>query len=201
VLRTPKGWTGPVEVDGKKVEGTFRAHQVPLGGVRENPAHLAMLEEWMRSYRPEERFDDDGRLVPALAALSPDGDKRMGATPYANGGRLLQALDIPDPSTHALRVETPGIRKAESTRQLGELLRDLYRSNPNNFRLFCPDETNSNRLGAVFEASDRCLMDARPGDESISPGGRVMEVLSEHNCQGLAGGLHADRPPRALRHL
>ena len=188
VLRTPKGWTGPVEVDGKEVEGTFRAHQVPLGGVRENAAHLEMLEEWMRGYRPEQRFDEAGRLVPELAALVPDGDKRMGATPHANGGRLLAPLEIPDTSAYALAIEAPGIARAESTRQLGELLRDLYRANPDNFRLFCPDETNSNRLGAVFEVSDRCLMDARPERRARLPGGRVMEVLSEHNCQGWLEG-------------
>jgi xylulose-5-phosphate/fructose-6-phosphate phosphoketolase len=188
VLRTPKGWTGPVEVDGKKVEGTFRSHQVPLGTVRENPAHLAMLEEWMRSYRPEERFDGSGRLVPELAALCPDGDKRMGASPHANGGSRLAPLKIPDLSAYALDVERPGTARAESTRQLGALLRDLYVANPDDFRLFCPDETNSNRLGAVFEVSDRCLMDARPEDEKVSPEGRVMEVLSEHNCQGWLEG-------------
>jgi xylulose-5-phosphate/fructose-6-phosphate phosphoketolase len=188
VLRTPKGWTGPREVDGVKVEGTFRAHQVPLGGVRESAAHLEMLERWMRSYRPEERFDEGGRLVSELAALCPAGDKRMGATPHANGGRLLAPLEIPDTTAYALAIEAPGVARAESTRQLGELLRDLYRANPDNFRLFCPDETNSNRLGAVFEVSDRCLMDARPEDEHVSPEGRVMEVLSEHNCQGWLEG-------------
>jgi len=188
VLRTPKGWTGPEEVDGVPVEGTFRAHQVPLKGVRENPEHLAMLEQWMRSYKPQERFDERGRLIPELAALTPSGDRRMGATPHANGGRLLVPLDIPDPSAYAIEVSTPGAEHAESTKQLGQLLRDLYAANPGNFRLFCPDETNSNRLGAVFEVSDRCLMDARPEDENVSPEGRVMEVLSEHNCQGWLEG-------------
>jgi xylulose-5-phosphate/fructose-6-phosphate phosphoketolase len=188
VLRTPKGWTGPKEVDGVPVEGTFRAHQVPLKGVRDNPEHLAQLEEWMRSYRPQERFDDHGRLAPELAALAPQGDKRMGATPHANGGRRLVPLEIPEPSAYALEVERPGSDRAESTRCLGELLRDLYSANPESFRLFCPDETNSNRLGAVFEVTDRCLMDARPEDENFSPEGRVMEVLSEHNCQGWLEG-------------
>jgi xylulose-5-phosphate/fructose-6-phosphate phosphoketolase len=188
VLRTPKGWTGPKEVDDVPVEGTFRSHQVPLKGVRDNPDHLAQLEAWMRSYRPDECFDEDGRLVPELAALAPRGDKRMGATPHANGGRRLVSLEIPDPSAYALEVERPGRDRAESTRQLGELLRDLYSANPENFRLFCPDETNSNRLGAVFEVTDRCLMDARPEDENVSPEGRVMEVLSEHNCQGWLEG-------------
>ena len=196
VLRTPKGWTGPKEVDGIPVEGTFRAHQVPLPGVRENPAHLAQLEEWMRSYRPEERFDEGGALVAELAALAPEGDKRMGATPHANGGRLLVPLEIPDPAGYALAVARPGVERAESTRCLGELLRDLYAGNADaaNFRLFCPDETNSNRLGAVFEVEERCLMDAAPGDDHVSAAGRVMEVLSEHNCQGwLEGYLLSDR--------
>jgi xylulose-5-phosphate/fructose-6-phosphate phosphoketolase len=190
VLRTPKGWTGPKQVDGVAVEGTFRSHQVPLGGVRENPEHLAMLERWMRSYRPEERFDAAGRLVPELAALAPAGEKRMGATAHANGGRRLVPLQIPDPADYAIEVERPGGERAESTRRLGELLRDLYSANSEaaNFRLFCPDETDSNRLGAVFEVEDRCLVDARPDDENVSPDGRVMEVLSEHNCQGWLEG-------------
>ena len=190
VLHTPKGWTGPKEVDGKPVEGTFRAHQVPLPGVRENPEHLAMLEEWMRSYRPQERFDEGGALVAALAALAPAGELRMGATPHANGGRRRVPLELPDPGAYAVAVQRPGAERAESTRRLGELLRDVYSANAPaaNFRLFCPDETNSNRLGAVFEVEDRCLMDARADDEDVSPGGRVMEVLSEHNCQGWLEG-------------
>jgi xylulose-5-phosphate/fructose-6-phosphate phosphoketolase len=188
VLRTPKGWTGPKEVDGVAVEGTFRAHQVPLKGVRENPEHLAMLERWMRSYRPDERFDEQGRLVPELAALAPEGELRMGASPQANGGRRLVPLEIPDPSAYAIEVPAPGAEHAESTKRLGLLLRDLYAANPDNFRLFCPDETDSNRLGAVFEVSDRCLMDARPEDTNVSAEGRVMEVLSEHNCQGWLEG-------------
>jgi xylulose-5-phosphate/fructose-6-phosphate phosphoketolase len=188
VLRTPKGWTGPEEVDGVPIEGTFRAHQVPLKGVRENPEHLAMLERWMCSYEPQERFDEQGRLIPELAALTPRGDRRMGATPHANGGRLLVPLDIPDPSPYAIEVRKPGAEHAESTKRLGQLLRDLYAANPDNFRRFCPDETDSNRLSAVFEASDRCLMDARPDDTDVSPEGRVMEVLSEHNCQGWLEG-------------
>jgi len=190
VLRTPKGWTGPNDVDGTPVEGTFRAHQVPLAGVRENPDHLAQLERWLRSYRPEERFDDAGALVAELAALAPDGDLRMGALPHANGGRVLAPLHLPDPAAYALPVPRPAAERAESTRQLGELLRDVYVRNEatRNFRLFCPDETNSNRLGAVFEVEDRMLRDARPGDEHVSPHGRVMEVLSEHNCQGWLEG-------------
>ena len=190
VLRTPKGWTGPKEVDGVPVEGTFRAHQVPLPGVRENPEHLAQLEEWMRGYRPQERFDTGGRLVPELEALAPEGDKRMGAIPHANGGRRLVPLQLPDYAAYALEVERPGAERAESTKRLGLMLRDIYSANEEqaNFRLFCPDETNSNRLGAVFEVTDRCLMDARPEDEQFSPEGRVMEVLSEHNCQGWLEG-------------
>jgi len=190
VMRTPKGWTGPKEVDGKPVEGTFRAHQVPLPGVRENPAHLAQLEEWMQSYKPRARFDREGRLAPELAALAPEGEKRMGATPHANGGRRLVPLEIPDYADYAIDVEQPGGERHESTRRLGQLLRDVYAANSAaaNFRLFCPDETNSNRLGAVFDVTDRCLMDARAGDEHFSPDGRVMEVLSEHNCQGWLEG-------------
>jgi xylulose-5-phosphate/fructose-6-phosphate phosphoketolase len=188
VLRTAKGWTGPKQVDGVPIEGTFRAHQVPLKGVRENPAHLAMLERWMRSYRPDERFDQQGRLIPELTALAPAGDRRMGATSHANGGRRLVPLRIPDPSAYAIEVRERGTERAESTRRLGQLLRDIYRDNSDNFRLFCPDETDSNRLGAVFEVSDRCLMDAHAEDENVSPGGRVMEVLSEHNCQGWLEG-------------
>jgi xylulose-5-phosphate/fructose-6-phosphate phosphoketolase len=190
VLRTPKGWTGPARVDGVPVEGTFRAHQVPLGGVRENPEHLAMLEDWMRSYRPDEHFDERGRLRGLAAELAPAGEKRMGATSYGNGGRRLVPLEIPDPAGYAIEVGAPGTGRAESTRRLGELLRDVYSANSDaaNFRLFCPDETNSNRLGAVFEVEDRCLMDAARGDEHVSPTGRVMEVLSEHNCQGWLEG-------------
>ncbi|HMC06706.1 MAG TPA: phosphoketolase family protein [Solirubrobacterales bacterium] len=188
VLRTPKGWTGPKVVDGKPVEGTFRAHQVPIPAVRENPEHLAQLERWMRSYRPEERFDDEGRLAAELRALAPDGEKRIGSQPYANGGRLLRPLAFPRPGDYALPVDRPGIHEAETTRPLGELIRDILTANRGSFRLFCPDETNSNRLGAVFEVEERCLMDARPDDEAISPRGRVMEVLSEHLCQGWLEG-------------
>ena len=188
VLRTPKGWTGPRLVDGVQVEGTFRAHQVPLAGVRENPEHLAQLEDWMRSYRPEERFDEDARLVAKLQELAPEGEKRMGSSPHANGGRQLRPLDIPDLERYAVEIETRGVTAVETTRPLGELTRDLIAGQRDRFRLFCPDETNSNRLGAVFEVDDRCLMDARPEDEHCSPEGRVMEVLSEHLCQGWLEG-------------
>ena len=188
VLRTPKGWTGPKRVDGKQVEGTFRSHQVPIAAPREDPDHLELLEQWMRSYRPEMLFDAGGELIPELRALAPNGKRRMGSTPYANGGRLLQPLTIPDVADYAVVARPRGATQAETTRPLGELMRDLYRDNPDRFRLFCPDETNSNRLGAVFETTDRCLMDARPEDENVSPDGRVMEVLSEHLCQGWLEG-------------
>ncbi len=188
VLRTPKGWTGPKAVDGVPVEGTFRAHQVPIPNVREDPEHLAQLEAWMRGYRPEQRFEADGGLAPALQDMAPAGDKRMGATPYANGGRLLRPLAIPQIGDYAIDARPRGVTTAETTRPLGELARDLYRDNPDRFRLYCPDETNSNRLGAVFEATDRCLMDAHPDDDHVSPQGRVMEVLSEHLCQGWLEG-------------
>jgi xylulose-5-phosphate/fructose-6-phosphate phosphoketolase len=189
ILRTPKGWTGPKEVDGVPVEGTFRAHQVPLGEVRSNPAHLAMLEAWMRSYRPTELFDEKGRLRPELAALAPTGTRRLGANPHANGGTQGRRLELPDFNAYAIEVPAPGAVRRESTRQLGLLLRDVYRTNPKTFRLFCPDETNSNRLGAVFEVEDRCLVErTTPADEHVTPDGRVMEVLSEHNCEGWLEG-------------
>ena len=195
VLRTPKGWTGPDVVDGVQVQGTFRAHQVPLSGVRENPAHLEMLEAWMRSYDPDALFDADGHLVAEVAALSPAGDKRMSATPYANGGRLLRALDVPPTERFAREVSAPGATSHENTKPFGEMLRDIYRSTTResdgggDFRLFCPDETLSNRLGAVFEATDRCLQaEVLDTDDHLSPDGRVMEVLSEHLCQGWLEG-------------
>jgi len=189
VLRTPKGWTGPRVVDGVQVEGTFRAHQVPLADVRTKPDHLQQLEEWLRSYRPQEIFDRDGRIDPRLRTLAPAGDKRMGSNPHANGGRVAAPLDIPDFHDYAVDVSAPGAATRESTRQLGELLRDIYRRNPVSFRLFCPDETSSNRLDAVFEASDRCLeTSVIPTDDHVSPRGRVMEVLSEHCCEGWLEG-------------
>ncbi len=191
VLRTPKGWTGPKVVDGLPVEGTFRAHQVPIENVRENPAHLKMLEEWMRRYRPDELFDGAGRCMPELAALAPKGDRRMGATPYANGGRLLVELHLPDFRQYAIDVQEPATDRHESTRQLGKFMRDIYRQNAAqaNFRLFCPDETNSNRLGNVFEVENRCFVSKTiPIDDHLSPDGRVMEVLSEHLCQGWLEG-------------
>jgi xylulose-5-phosphate/fructose-6-phosphate phosphoketolase len=189
VLRSPKGWTGPAEVDGVKIAGTWRAHQVPLSGVRENPEHLALLETWMRSYRPDELFDRDGRPDDLVLAANPSGDLRMSANPHANGGLLTRDLDLPDFRDYAIDVPHPAAEHAESTRKLGELLRDLYTRNPDRFRLFCPDETNSNRLGAVFEVSDRAFMERVTDDDvKISHNGRVMEVLSEHNCHGWLEG-------------
>lgn len=189
VLRTPKGWTGPKEVDGTPVEGTFRSHQVPLGSVRTNPEHLAMLERWMKSYRPEELFDAAGRLVPDLANLAPDADRRLGKNPHANGGLLAKPLSLPDFERYAIAVPRHGAEASESTRRLGELLRDIYRANPRTFRLFSPDETTSNRLGAVFEVENRCLVERTTSqDDHVAPSGRVMEVLSEHNCEGWLEG-------------
>ncbi len=191
VLRTPKGWTGPKVVDGLPVEGTFRAHQVPLANVRSDPKHLAMLQEWMHSYEPDRLFDERGSLLPELAELAPCGDRRMGGNPHANGGKLLVDLDLPDFRTYALPVTKPGAEFAESPRQLGKMLRDTFARNAQqaNFRLFCPDEANSNRLGDVFQVENRCFVEQRIGiDDHISPDGRVMEVLSEHNCEGWLEG-------------
>ncbi|HEY6418780.1 MAG TPA: phosphoketolase family protein [Candidatus Binataceae bacterium] len=189
LLRTPKGWTGPKEVDGVPIEGTFRAHQVPLANVRENPEHLKLLEAWMRSYRPEELFDREGRLMAELAELTPKNSLRMGASPHINGGRVLKTLDLPDFAKYALAVPGPGEVVAEAPRKLGEYLRDIIQLNPTNFRLFCPDETNSNRLNAVFDETDRCSMEETVSiDDHVSPGGRVMEVLSEHLCEGWLEG-------------
>jgi len=191
VLRTPKGWTGPKELDGKRIEGTWRAHQVPIPDVRQNPAHLEALEVWLRSYRPLQLFDGAGRLQERLAALAPKGARRMGANPRANGGVLLAALDLPDHRDYAVAVTAHGRSSAESTARLGLLLRDVFvrNSEARNFRLFCPDETNSNRLGAVFDVENRCLVaPLSPDDVNVSPDGRVMEVLSEHNCQGWLEG-------------
>ncbi len=191
VLDTPKGWTGPKLVDGVPVEGTFRAHQVPLANVRGNAAHLVQLEEWMRSYRPDELFDENGRPSGRLAGLAPHGDRRMSANPHANGGAHPRPLPIPDWRAYAVEVEHPGASRVESTGRLGLLLRDIYLADdtPGSFRLFCPDETNSNRLGAVFDATDRCLVEATTDlDDHVSPDGRVMEVLSEHLCHGWLEG-------------
>jgi xylulose-5-phosphate/fructose-6-phosphate phosphoketolase len=191
VLRTPKGWTGPREVDGIPIEGTFRAHQVPLSGVRENPEHLKMLENWLRSYEPDRLFNSAGRLIPELAELAPDGDLRMGSTPYANGGRLTVDLDLPDWRKYAFEVdpEHRGSTFVEAPTALGKVMRDVYVSDPHTFRVFSPDELTSNRLGAVLDVSDRCLVTRIDAlDDRVSPEGRVMEVLSEHLCQGWLEG-------------
>jgi xylulose-5-phosphate/fructose-6-phosphate phosphoketolase len=189
VLRTPKGWTGPKEVDGLPVEGTWRSHQVPMTDVRDNPDHLRVLDDWLRGYRPEELFDDEGRLVPELAELSPSGDRRMSANPHANGGELLRDLVLPDFRDYAVDVPRPGTTSSEATRALGGFLRDVISRNPDNFRLFGPDETASNRLGDVFEVTGRTWMgETASTDEGLAPGGRVMEILSEHLCQGWLEG-------------
>ncbi len=193
VMRTPKGWTGPKEVDGVPIEGTFRSHQVPLSHVRDNPEHLQMLQEWLHSYSPEQLFDDSGRLVPELAGLAPDGDLRMGATPYANGGRLTEDLHLPDWRQYAVEVDPQkrGSMFVEAPSRLGEVMRDVYVSDPHSFRVFCPDELTSNRLGAVLEVSDRCMVaNIDQLDDRVSPEGRVMEVLSEHLCQGWLEGYN-----------
>jgi xylulose-5-phosphate/fructose-6-phosphate phosphoketolase len=191
VFRSPKGWTGPKVVDGLKVEGTFRAHQVPLDKVRESPEHLRMLEDWMRSYHPELLFDQDGRLRADLQALAPAGLRRMGANPHANGGLLTVSLDIPSFTDYAIPLEQHGSVHVESTRPFGKMMRDIFKRNvrEQNFRLFCPDETNSNRLGDVFEVENRCLESRiEPYDDHVSRDGRVMEVLSEHCQQGWLEG-------------
>jgi xylulose-5-phosphate/fructose-6-phosphate phosphoketolase len=189
VLRTPKGWTGPKEVDGLPVEGTWRSHQVPMTDVRDNPEHLELLEEWMRSYGPEELFDEEGRLVQDLAELPPTGDRRMSASPHANGGMLKRDLVLPDFRDYAVEVDEPGTKTSEPTRVLGTFLRDVIARNPDNFRLFGPDETASNRLAAAFEVTDRVWeAELAPTDEHLAPEGRVVEVLSEHLCQGWLEG-------------
>jgi len=191
ILRTPKGWTGPKQVDGLQVEGTFRAHQVPLDNFAARPERLKALEEWMKSYRPEELFDEDGTLVPELAELAPKGPRRMGANPHANGGVLLQDLRTPDFREYHVEVPKPGATYAEATRVAGAFLRDVMRLNleARNFRIMGPDETASNRLGSVFEATDRVsTAEVLPSDDHVSPDGRVMEVLSEHMCQGWLEG-------------
>lgn len=189
IMRTPKGWTGPKDVDGKKVEGTWRSHQVPLSETHTNPEHMAQLEAWLRSYRPEELFDEHGVLRPDLRALAPAGERRMSANPHANGGLLLRDLDLPDFTDYAVAVDNPAEGSAEATRVLGAFLRDVIARNPDRFRLMGPDETASNRLSAVFESTDKAWMaETGPDDENLGPEGRVMEVLSEHLCQGWLEG-------------
>jgi xylulose-5-phosphate/fructose-6-phosphate phosphoketolase len=191
ILISPKGWTGPKTVDGKPTEGSFRSHQVPLAGLADNPEHLRQLEEWMRSYRPEELFDEDGALRQELAELAPRGNRRMGANPHANGGLLLRDLELPDFRQYAIPVERPGAVDGEATRVLGRMLRDTMRLNERqaNFRVMGPDETSSNRLDAIFEVTDRVsVAEILPTDDHVSRDGRVMEVLSEHMCQGWLEG-------------
>src|SRR5580700_3449950 len=189
VLRTLKGWTGPKVVDGLQVEGTFRAHQVPVTDFKTKPDHVKILEDWMRSYRPEELFDQSGGLVPELAALPPSGPRRMSANPHANGGELLKPLRLPDFRSYAVQVDKPGTSTGEATKVLGAYLRDVIRDNPDNFRIMGPDETSSNRLQTVFEATNRAWdAELLPGDDHLSPDGRVMEVLSEHLCEGWLEG-------------
>ncbi len=189
VLRTPKGWTGPKSVDGLPAEGSFRSHQVPLAEVRTNPEHLAQLEDWMRSYKPEELFDGGGAVRPEIAALAPSGERRMGSNPHANGGLLLRDLELPDFRAYGVEVPTPATTSSEATRVLGGWLRDVIERNPDRFRLMGPDETVSNRLSAVFEVTERVwegeLLDS---DDHLAREGRVMEVLSEHLCQGWLEG-------------
>jgi xylulose-5-phosphate/fructose-6-phosphate phosphoketolase len=189
IFRTPKGWTCPKEVDGIPVEGTFRAHQVPLATVKDNPEHLKILEAWMKSYKPEELFDANGKFIDELAALSPSGNRRMGGNPHVNGGRGLITLALPDFTDYALEVPGPGQVLAEAPRKLGDFFRDIFKMNPTNFRMFCPDESNSNRLNSIFEATKRCSMaEIVSIDDELGPDGRVMEVLSEHLCQGWLEG-------------
>jgi len=192
VLRTPKGWTGPQEVDGNRVEGFWRAHQVPMGGMHSNPQHLQSLEDWMRSYQPEELFDENGRLLPELKALAPSGDRRMSANPHANGGLLRKALKMPDFRTLAIAMERPGSTRFENTRALGLMMREIFRNNPRNFRLMGPDETASNRLQDVYDVTRKVWMgDIYPEDEDgsqLARDGRVMEMLSEHTLQGWLEG-------------
>ncbi|MZG12224.1 phosphoketolase, partial [Streptomyces sp. SID5914] len=188
---TPKGWTGPAEVDGLPVENTWRAHQVPLSAVRTNPEHLAQLERWLRSYRPEELFDDAGAPRPAVLAAIPEGPRRLGATPYANGGLLLRELPVPPLEKYAVPVEEPGASMHEPTRVLGDLLRDVMDATADrrDFRLVGPDETASNRLQAVYAASGKAWQERTlPVDEDLDRHGRVMEILSEHTCQGWLEG-------------
>jgi len=188
ILRSPKGWTGPKEVDGKQSEGTYRSHQVPMGDMS-HPGHVKLLEDWMRSYRPQELFDPSGRLRLELADLAPKGERRMSANPHANGGLLLHELHLPDFRNYAVDVPTPGAVNGEATRVQGQFIRDVIKSNPTNFRVFSPDETTSNRWNAVFEVTNRCsTAEISADDDHVAPDGRVMEVLSEHQCEGWLEG-------------
>jgi xylulose-5-phosphate/fructose-6-phosphate phosphoketolase len=189
ILRTPKGWTGPKSVDGKKTEDYWRSHQVPLSEMASHPGHIKLLEDWMKSYKPEELFDDHGTLIPELTELAPKGNNRMGANPHANGGILLKNLKMPDFQDYAVEVTKPGTTLNEATRVMGYLLRDIIKLNGNNFRLMGPDETASNRLTPVFDVTDRVsTAEIYDTDANVSPDGRVMEILSEHMCQGWLEG-------------
>ncbi len=192
ILRTPKGWTSPKEIDGHRLEGFWRSHQIPIPDVAVNPAHLKILEAWMRSYRPEELFDQNGKLVPEVAELAPAGRRRMSANPHANGGLLRKPLRLPDFRNYAVRVPAPGTSQAQATHVLGQFLRDVMRQNTTNFRVFGPDETASNRLEAIYEATKKTwLAELKPEDSDggeLSPDGRVMEMLSEHTLEGWAEG-------------
>ena len=191
ILRTPKGWTGPKEVDGLKTEDFWRSHQVPIADIKAKPKNVKLLEDWMKSYKPQELFDSDGRLIPELQELSPKRDRRMGANPHANGGLLLRQLKMPDFRDYAVDVPEPGQVTSEAPRVMAQLLRDIMKLNKDqrNFRIFGPDETASNRLSPVFEVTDRTWMEKTiPEDDHLAPDGRVMEILSEHTCQGWLEG-------------
>src|SRR4051812_30001322 len=189
VLRSPKGWTGPKEVDGRRVEGFWRAHQVPFANARHDVGHREVLEDWMRGYRPEELFDASGAPVPEIADLHPAGERRMSANPHANGGLLLRDLRLPDFRDYAVEVSTPGTGAAESTKVLGTFLRDVMAKNMDRFRLFAPDEHASNRLQDVFDVTDRTWnAETMPYDDHLAVDGRVMEILSEHTCEGWLEG-------------
>jgi xylulose-5-phosphate/fructose-6-phosphate phosphoketolase len=189
VLRSPKGWTGPKEIDGRPVEGTFRSHQVPLTGFRQDPARIQLLDDWLRSYRPEELFTAEGAVRPEIAALAPAGDQRMSASRHANGGVLLRDLRLPDFRRYGVDATPPGTTSTEATRVLGAYLRDVVRENPDNFRIMGPDETRSNRLDEVFAATERVwVAGIEAGDDELSGDGQVMEILSEHMCEGWLEG-------------
>jgi xylulose-5-phosphate/fructose-6-phosphate phosphoketolase len=191
IMRTPKGWTGPKFVDGKPVENTWRAHQVPFSELREKPDHLKLLEDWMRSYKPEELFDQHGALLPEIANIAPKGRRRMGMNAHANGGLLLKPLKLPNFRDYEVKIEERGAEDVESTRVLGHYLHGVMQANmkEKNFRVFGPDETASNRIGDVITGTGKTWMaETMPMDENLSPEGRVMEVLSEHMCQGWLEG-------------
>ncbi|MDI1293685.1 MAG: phosphoketolase family protein [Methylobacter sp.] len=188
ILRSPKGWTGPKVVDDKPTEGTFRSHQVPMGDMS-HPGHVKILEQWLQSYHPEELFDKTGKLIAELAELAPTGERRMSANPHANGGLLIHDLHLPDFRDYAVKVSKPGTVDGEATRIQGQFIRDVVKLNPKNFRIFSPDETASNRWGAVFEVTNRCsTAEIVPGDDHVAADGRVMEILSEHQCEGWLEG-------------